>query len=234
MRLLVTRPQPEAAETAARLEALGHEAVVEPLTTITFLPPSDIDFAPSALAFTSSNGVRAAAKWPISASWRDVTIFAVGEKTAFEARQAGFRDVRIGGGDMTTLVEAVVDGLDPLAGKLLHIAGRDRAGDLAGSLAGKGFDVVTVEAYAAVATDALGAVTRERLAKGEIDGALFFSRRAAAIFSDLMARAGLLDAAGGLALFAISEAAAEPLRQFGMVEIAARPDAESLIALIGR
>ena len=31
MRVLVTRPQPSAAATAARLEAIGHEAILLPL-----------------------------------------------------------------------------------------------------------------------------------------------------------------------------------------------------------
>src|SRR5204862_3788509 len=56
VRLLVTRPEPDASETAARLRALDIEAVVEPLlvaqTLTTTLPPRD-GFA--ALAITSAN-----------------------------------------------------------------------------------------------------------------------------------------------------------------------------------
>ena len=54
VRLLVTRPEPDASETAARLRALGIEPVIEPLlvvrTLTTTLPPAD---GCSALAITS-------------------------------------------------------------------------------------------------------------------------------------------------------------------------------------
>ena len=56
VRLLVTRPEPDASETAARLRALDIEAVVMPLlfaeTLATTLPPTP-GFA--ALAITSAN-----------------------------------------------------------------------------------------------------------------------------------------------------------------------------------
>ena len=58
--MLVTRPQPDASETAARLFALDIDALVEPLlsaeTLASTLPPAD-GFA--ALAATSANALRA-------------------------------------------------------------------------------------------------------------------------------------------------------------------------------
>lgn len=234
MRLLVTRPQPDADETAARLEALGHTAIVEPLTTIAFRPQPHFETAPAAIAFTSSNGVRAAAKWPATAAWRGIPVFAVGAKTGAEARQAGFTDVRIAGGDLMGLVETIVAGFQPDTGRLIHIAGRDRSGDLEGELRAQGFDVATLEAYAAVSADAFGQETRDAISSGAVDGALFFSRRSAAIFADLIVEAGLEESAKKLAFYSISETAGEPLRRFGVVQIAAHPDAASLIALIGR
>lgn len=234
MRLLVTRPQPDADETAARLEALGHTAIVEPLTTIAFRPQPHFEMAPSAIAFTSSNGVRAAAKWPATAAWRAIPVFAVGDRTGAEARQAGFTDVRIAGGDLTGLVETIIEGFQPDTGRLMHVAGRDRSGDLEGALLARGLDAATVEGYAAVAADGLSQATREAIASCAVDGGLFFSRRSAAIFVDLIVQAGLEESAKKLAFLAISETAGEPLRRFGVVQIAARPDAASLVALIGR
>jgi len=236
MRLLVTRPEPDAKETAAELEALGHSVLVEPLTRIVTLPPPEIAFPPAAMVFTSRNAVRAAVDWPQVSGWRETTVFAVGEKTGQAAREAGFTDVRIGGGDVARLAETVAHALDPAAGTILYVAGRDRAGDLEGRLGACGFDVTTVEAYAAVAIAEFSAGARQALATGAIDGALFFSRRAAAIFGDLLREAGLLDALQRVTVYAISDSAAEPLQPFNPagMRIASNPDAESLIASIAR
>jgi uroporphyrinogen-III synthase len=236
MRLLVTRPEPDANETAAALAALGHSVLVEPLTRIVFLAPPVIAFRPAAIVFTSRNGVRAAAAWPQVSDWREVTAFAVGDKTGQAARDAGFTDVRIGGGDAASLAEAIVRALDPAAGTILRVAGRDRAGDLEGGLGSQGFATVTVEAYVAVAAADLSAGARQALATGALDGALVFSRRAASIFGDLLREAGLGEALHAVTVYAISESAAEPLRPYhpaGM-RIASNPDAESLIASIPR
>jgi len=234
MRLLVTRPQPDADETARELRALGHTVIVEPMTVVEFLPAPDVRFRPAALLFTSRNGVRATAGWPIAAEWRDVPAFTVGERTAETAREAGFRDVRAGGGDVAALAAEVAAALDPDAGRLLYVAGRDRAGDLEEMLAASGFDIVTIEAYAASAVGVLSDGTRIALERGEVDGALFLSRRASGIFARLVSDAGLDAQARRLACFVISASAAEPLRHFGKVLVAERPDAAGVVALIGR
>ncbi len=236
MRLLVTRPEPDAQETAAQLEALGHFVLVEPLSTIAFLSPLDLSMTPAAIVFTSRNGVRAAARWPMVADWFDLPVFTVGEKTGEAAREAGFTNVKAGTGDAAGLADTISGALDPNAGKVLYIAGRERAGDLEARLVANGFDVVTAEAYAAIAVPELGAEAHEALAVGAIDGALFFSRRAAAIFADLVKRAGLAGALRHVIFYAISDAAAEPLRRFDAagMHVASHPDAESLIALVDR
>ncbi|MCB1382618.1 MAG: uroporphyrinogen-III synthase [Notoacmeibacter sp.] len=234
MRLLVTRPRPDADETAEHLRALGHDVIVAPLTVIDFAPEPEIGFRPAALLFTSRNGVRAASRWPIASGWRDIAVFAVGDRTATAAREAGFGSVRAAAGDVSALAGDVAASLDPFAGRLLHVAGRDRAGDLEGMLAERGFDIVTVEAYAAKGGDALSDKVRDALASGAIDGALFLSRRASTIFARLVSDAGLEAQAIRMTFFAISEAAAQPLRRFGPVLVAKRPDAGSVVALIGR
>lgn len=236
MRLLVTRPEPEARRTAARLEALGHTVLIAPLSRIVFRSPPDIDFLPAALVFTSGNGVRAVVTWAMVSPWRDVPVFAVGERTGTVATEAGFANVIVGGGDAASLVDAVVAGLDPDHGRLLHVTGRHRSIDLSAALSPAGFDVVMVEGYEAVAATAFSAATAEALASGAIDGVLVYSTRAATIFGHLMTEAGLAEALGSVVFYAISEAAGEPLRNIGegRVIVAAEPTEKSLIASIER
>ena len=58
--ILVTRPEPDAGDTAARLEALGLRPILAPLLEMHLLPavaPTTKDLA--AIAITSSNAIRA-------------------------------------------------------------------------------------------------------------------------------------------------------------------------------
>ena len=231
MRLLVTRPEPEAVATAAALRALGHEALVEPLLEIALLDPPEPLPAPAALIVTSRNGIRALSHWPAAALWQEAPIFVTGTATA----EAAASDVRPGTGNVAGLRERIAAEIAPGGGPLLYIAGRDRAGDLDGDLTVLGHDVRLVEAYSAEARPALDATVTAALRERAIDGALFYSPRTASVFVDLVTAAGLADAASGLRLFALSEAVAAPLRRLrgGRIAVAARPEAASLLALLG-
>ena len=62
MRLLVTRPEPDAGREAEALAARGHEAVLAPLLKIEFTRDVPLDFAGvQALIVTSRNALRAMA-----------------------------------------------------------------------------------------------------------------------------------------------------------------------------
>ena len=98
-RVLVTRSEPGASETAQRLAGLGFEPIVEPVFEIepiegVTLPAFD------ALAFTSANGVRVFAHLNPR---RDAPVFCVGARTADEARAAGFANVTSADGDVSAL-----------------------------------------------------------------------------------------------------------------------------------
>ena len=95
----ITRAEPGASATAARVRALGWEAVVAPLIEIHPLEPK-IDLAGvGALAFTSAAGGRRLRR--ASPAERRLPVFAVGEATARAAREAGFAEVVSADGDMS-------------------------------------------------------------------------------------------------------------------------------------
>ena len=152
MRVLITRPQPAAAALAARLAAVGHEAVIEPLLTI--VPETDARerlaqalAGAQAVLLTSANGAEGAAA---ATERRDLRVFAVGDATARAARAAGFAEVESAGGDVASLVALVRARLAPGDGALVHARGADAAGDLAGDLAGSGFTLRRVTLYRAI------------------------------------------------------------------------------------
>lgn len=93
MRLLVTRPEPDALKLGAILEEAGHEAAVEPLLSVSFEGEAiDVDGA-QALVATSRNALRALKASPALAQARRLPLFAVGKATADEARALGFAGV---------------------------------------------------------------------------------------------------------------------------------------------
>ena len=233
MRLLVTRPEPDAEETAARLAAMGHEVMVQPMLRVVFAPPPEDLPEPTALIATSRNGVRALATWPIARAWRKKPLFVTGEGTARTAAEAGFTDVRPGGADAAALANRIVRDVLKGDGPILYAAARDRTGALAGGLNAAGYDVRTVEAYRAEPVPDLDPGVAEALRDGRIDGVLFFSRRTAEAFVAAVEAAGLSEALAAIACYALSERIAEPLRALSSsVKVAERPDFDGIPALI--
>ncbi|MEJ0011280.1 MAG: uroporphyrinogen-III synthase [Bauldia sp.] len=230
MRLLVTRPEPDATRTAERLRGLGHTVLVQPLLTIAFYPaPQDVP-QPAAVLVTSQNGLRALAAWPQAAGWRGVPVFAAGAATARAAAELGFTDVRSGAGDAGTLAELVMRTMPKGRGPLVYPAARDRAGALTAGLLVGGYDIRTVEAYRAEAATAFDEGVRDALALHALDGVLLYSRRTATAFRDLVAASGIR--LGRLTAFAISDQVAEVVAGTLPVKVAATPDEDALLGLI--
>ena len=237
MRVLVTRPEKEGRATAARLEALGHEPVLEPLTTIVAVDHPLLPAAGTvqAVTATSLNAVEVLAGRDDLADLKTKPFFAVGARTARAAREAGFSDVRSAEGDRRDLVRAIVAGLDPAAGTLLWLVGHDRAGDLVADLAPFGFAVEATEVYRAAPIERLSPATADRLAAGAIDAALVFSPRSGAILLERLAECGFSPGSLAFPVHVISEATARPFREAGWREVfvASSPDTDAMLATLG-
>lgn len=225
VRLLVTRPEPDASETAARLNALNIETLVVPLliaeTLTTTLPPAD-GFA--ALAVTSGNALRALHDRGDLPRLLKLPLYAVGDKTAAVARDFGFAEVMSAGGDFHALVALLAgSGLD---GPILYPAAMHQAGDLAKALAPHGLMVITVPVYAMNPAPRLDHTAN----LAGLDGALFYSRRTAQTFVSLAPESTERNRLGMLCL---SEAVAEPLlaAHFVRVSLADHPSEEAMMAL---
>jgi uroporphyrinogen-III synthase len=227
MRILVVRPAQAGQRTAARLRALGHEAVVAPVLAVrpTGEPPPPGPFA--ALVLTSAN---AAAFLPMIAERRHRPVFAVGERTAVAARGAGVDDVRIGAGDAPALARLVV-GSVPGGSPLLLVAGRDRKREPEASLRGAGYPVAVWTAYEAAPAQDLPDAAAEALRAGTLDAALHYSRRSAATLVALAGGAGLLPPLRRMPNLCLSADVAALLREAGASRLilADDPDEDSLL-----
>jgi len=230
--MLVTRPESDASDSAARLEALGITAVTAPLLVSEPLPvdlPDPAGFA--AIAVTSANALRVLDECGAIERYRNVPLYAVGDRTADLAEELGFVMVTSAGGALSDLVELLAHAR--IVRPILYPAARDRSADLARSLAPFGKTVETLPIYAMNAVPALDPHIADVLESGRVDAALFYSRRTAEAFVRLTEN--LLDRAAKarLGVLCMSEAVAEPLvdAHFVRVALAERPDEDAMMGL---
>ena len=130
MRILVTRPEPDASRQADKLGARGHAAVLAPLLAIQ--PVADVPLqleGAQALLVTSRNALHALAAHRELAEALTLPLFAVGKATALAAQGLGFADVTAGPGTGAALANLVSEELQPEQGPLVHLAGETLAFD---------------------------------------------------------------------------------------------------------
>ncbi len=228
-RIWVTRAQPGADATAARLQARGRSPLVASLLEVRPLPPpAPLSSGVVALAFTSANAVQAFAAWTPQRAW---PVFAVGATTAGAARMAGFRQVSSADGDAGALARRIMAAAP--TGLLLHPCAREAAGDLSGALATHGVQVMALPLYETCAVERLPTCVSAALEQGDMAAVLLHSPKAA------RALAGLWDAGGRreltrVRLLGLSAACLAPLAQlpFAARLAAAEPNEASLLELL--
>ena len=230
--VLLTRPLAESRQLAEELAERGIDSVVAPLIEIEARADASLDLdGVQALLLTSANGARALGTLTAR---RDVRVLAVGAATAATARELGFARTESAGGDVDDLVRLVGERLRSEDGALAHVAGSEIAGDLAGKLEARGFQVRRTVAYAARAVATLPAAAGAALGGGQIDAVLLFSPRTAATFVSLVRAAGLADALASVEALCLSASVADKVAglAWGAVRIADRPEQAALLALL--
>lgn len=242
MRLLVTRPVLDAAPLAEQLAARGHDVLISPMIEIELtqaaLPPVD---AQGGLALTSANGVRALMARLVDdaarAAWQALPAFAVGSQTAAALNAGGFQNVHEAEGDLVALV-ALIKRAYKKDADILHVAGRDRAGDLQNLLGEARIGCTRAVLYRAEAavdfSNAAEAAFKDE--EEPVDGVVVYSQRSADIFCALYKQ--LEKAAPSTlsrpTLYCLSPSIAAAAEQAGFAARApAKPDSAALIDLIG-
>jgi len=226
-RVLVTRAEPGASETARRLAAMGFEPIVEPLFSVepiaAHIPIYD------ALAFTSANGVREFAK---RTRRRDASVFCVGARTAEAARDTGFGTVASADGDVGALARLIESKLEPGA-HLLHAGNEESRGDLTGRLVAKGFSAAFLAIYRAAPVSRPGpGLARHFSGMPAFEAILIHSPRGADILESLATKS---PGRAPLDVAAMSPAAAAPLSGLARrIETAAHPNETALLAALKR
>jgi uroporphyrinogen-III synthase len=227
-RIWVTRASPGAEATAARLAAMGLAPLVAPLLEVRDLSPEvDLDGV-AALAFTSVNGVAAFARLHGD---RDRPVFAVGDRTARAASEAGFMAVASADGDVEALAALILREAARLDGALLHPSALEPAGDLVSRLAATGVRARRLAVYETVDRDPSPAILA---GLDDLEAVLLHSPRAARVLVPWLAERP----APHLRALCLSPTVARPLgdlvqaRRLGCVTSAPHPNETALLDLL--
>jgi uroporphyrinogen-III synthase len=228
--VLITRPEPGASETAARVTALGLRPVTAPVLEIRSLP-SRLPPAARLQAVVTASGNAIPALPP---GYRRLPLLAVGEMTASRARAAGFSRVASANGDARALAALAGQTCDGDGAPLLLATGQSQGAALAADLRAHGFRVIRRVVYAAMPVPTLPDAARQTLAGGDIAAALFFSAETARHSVLLIRRARLQEAVRTVEALAIGQPTAVALEAlpWRRIRVAANPTQDAMLALL--
>ncbi|WP_439372300.1 uroporphyrinogen-III synthase [Bradyrhizobium sp. PMVTL-01] len=240
MSILVTRPHPDNEATAENLRARGHVVLLAPVLKfepVAFHDESEAGYG--AVIVTSANAIRAVAPQLRDLGLLELPLFAVGEHTASAARDAGFGEIIVAGGNAAALRDKVVQSArDKLKKRstLLYLAGADLSRDLGGELGAEGFNVVTQTTYRMAPVKHLPPEVCEGFAAHRVEAVLHYSRRSARAFLDAARDEGVEISALAIPQCCLSETVAGVLRDAGapQVLVAATPDENALFDTLER
>lgn len=228
--VLITRPEPGASATAARVAALGFIPLVTPVLVARRIeavlpPPEDI----TAVLLTSGSAIPG-----LPPAYRDLPVLAVGDATATRARAAGFCDVVSAAGDATDLAGLAKMRLPRNARPILLAVGRFQGNALAQELRAAGFRVLRRVVYSMVAARALTPPAVAALRAGQVRAALFFSAETAQHFVKLAQRARVDTALRSVEAISIGRPAAMALGRMNWrrIRLAAHPNQDEMLALL--
>lgn len=227
MLVLVTRPREQAADTARLLEAMGHEALLDPVLEIRRLPPSPLPLEDvAAIVVTSVNAAPALAGLPAG-----LPVFAVGTATAEAVRAAGRPEVRVAAGDGIDLARLVRQSLPAGAGAILHLAGRHVREGLEAGLTGAGYQYRSAVVYEAMPVTMMAPEVASALAARRVGAVLLYSPRSAEVWAQRIEAAGLAGMLGGTLAACLSEAVAAPVARLPLrsVRVATSRDQNALL-----
>lgn len=230
--MLVTRPEPDAADSAMRLEKLGLTALKCPLLVRNVIAvdlPAPARF--SGLALTSANALYALAELRALRPYLGLKVYAVGKKTASTARKLGFAHVETAEGTLADLIAYI--GAAAPGTSLFYPGARHQSGDLAAALAAFGIKVHVAHLYEMTPITELPRTVHDRLAAAEIAAALFYSTRTAQTFVQLAGEQGLCEGATQPAMLCLSAKVAAPLVKAGFtrIDLANDPGEHAMMAL---
>lgn len=232
-RVLITRPEPSASLTAAKLVDLGFSPVSLPVSRTVALEFHISNQSFDALAVTSANAFRHVRDEKL-ASFKALPLFAVGEGTARAAKIAGFERVIEGGGDAVRLAAKLAEYL-PEGAQILYLAGRERQPIFEQQVLRAKLNIQVCDVYDVEAIDYSANEIRAVFSEGPFVAVLLYSAVAATLFVEMMQKAGIeFDAKTRLLCMSERVARALPEIWKAQVLIADHPDESGIFRLFSK
>ena len=178
--VIVTRPEPGLSETMAAVADAGWLPLASPALVVqrhTLRMPQKL---PAAILLTSGQAVSAAVAAAQQVKSLDIPVYAVGDRTAQRARDAGFTHVKSADGDARALVALLQTHQQPECGSLLLCSGAGQGVELAAWCRQAGFKVVRRVVYAAKPIQHINPQTCTAIQAAKVAVVLFFSAESAA------------------------------------------------------
>jgi uroporphyrinogen-III synthase len=231
MRIVVTRPREDAKRTASALRSRGHDVLIAPLMRI---EPITVDLSGgwSAVVITSAHALNAISDMA-RMELLQLPLYAVGDRSAKTAKEAGFSQIHSADGDVDDLVRLVAKQYACAKTPVLYLAGDHRASDLITELEARDVKAQMRTVYRAIALP-FPPEFMNALKKGQVDAVLHFSKRSAEIYLANATVIGMKTQALAARHLCLSEQVAEPLKAADATQIAvsSRPNEMALIELL--
>jgi uroporphyrinogen-III synthase len=226
--ILITRPEDDALDYAAELQAEGFETLVAPMLVIVPTAFEQPDLSKyQALLFTSANAVRIFAEMVKS---RVLPVFVVGPHTEKEARTQGFGNVISANGTGDELAVLVRTKITDKTKPLLHVRGAHAAKPLHILLAPDGIKVDLLTVYDSEKVSELSMEARSAIENNRVEAVTFFSKRTAQNFAALADSLNLK----GIKGLCLSNAVLECVQSctWAKTYVAGTPDRAGMLALL--
>lgn len=233
MKVLITRAEPAATQTAANLAAKGHEAILLPLFEVVDTRATFPDQNYDGIIFTSKNAVDVlqARHWKIPNS--EMPAFCVGGKTEKAAQTLGFKKTYSANGGGAALVN-LMQTMQLEASNMLYLSTPDKSFDMQKALEPYKINVTTVDIYRARAINPEIEKLQQAIANMN-DGFVFtYSALSSEHLAKLLKAAKITSLLQECTLISISEQAVGQLEDIDWkaILIAPSPQEEEMIALM--
>ena len=233
MKVLITRANPAASQTAKNLEKSGHEAILVPLFEIidTENPIPDLEY--DGYIFTSKNAIEVLKTRGWKPASSNAKAFCVGKNTEQAANQLGFTNTLTASGGGAELAKLI--GLMDLKEKrLLYCSTPDRSFEMNDALTPAGISVDTVDLYQAMPVNPEVQSFQDAV-KAVKNGYVFaYSALSAQHLAQTLETINLTGILNDCTLVGISKPAVKPLEhiEWKGILVAKKPDEAQMISLI--
>ncbi len=227
-RVLITRPEQSAAQTANAVRQLRYAVFCEAFLTVMHHDIKLPDLGRyGALVFTSANAVQS---FTLKNDQRDIPAYCVGEQTVAAVQQAGFIAYKSAHGKVTDLIKMLEN--EPIDGKILYCRARDIAQNL--MVQGKNIDEIIL--YHTEKSKEISDECFDLIRQGAFSHILFYSVRTAESFVELIKKSGAQKCLNQCEALCLGDSMIKCIEnlQWKHIAVASTPDRQGMLQLLER